>query len=262
MQVYIELSLAENFCMDFCLLYAAKAITKNRAGIFRLCISAALGACFAVAFPLIPLSGWLTVTVKLLAGVALCAAAGRYSRFTGFVKFTAVFFALSFALGGALTGLFSLADISYLEGGGFVISSVPVGIPLFCVLALALTVKAVARKIASSHVKTGVTCRIYAGQSCVCVAGFYDSGNSIYHFGSPVSVIPKPLAEKLVDVRRIKTFTVIHTVAGSKKMAVITADKIEIDDGKAVKTINNVKLGVSPNAIYRAVLHPDLAEDN
>ena len=39
MEVYVEYALAENFCMDFCLLYAAKRAAKEgdcqRAGFLR-----------------------------------------------------------------------------------------------------------------------------------------------------------------------------------------------------------------------------------
>lgn len=262
MKVYIELSLAENFCTDFCLLFAAKAVTKNPAGYFRIAAASALGACFAVVFPLFGLNGALAVIIKVAAGAALCAVSGKYSRASGYIKFTAVFFALTFALGGALIGLFSLADIGYEQGGGFLISSVPVGIPSFGVLALALSARALGRKLAVRRSETCVVCRIFLGQSCVRAPAFYDSGNRVFYCGAPVSVIPERLAKKLTDTERIKTFTEIHTVAGSRKMAVFTADKMEIDDGKQVKIIRGVKLGVSPDKISRAVLHPDLAEVN
>ena len=36
MQIYVELALIENFCMDFSLLFIAKAATKNPARYFRL----------------------------------------------------------------------------------------------------------------------------------------------------------------------------------------------------------------------------------
>lgn len=262
MTVYIELSLAENFCMDFCLLFAAKAIAKNSAGYFRVALASALGACFAVVFPLFNLNGAIAVTVKIVAGAALCAVAGRFSRALGYLKFTAVFLCLTFLSGGALIGIFSLADISFVQDGGFIISSVPVGIPLFCVLALALAARRLAKKYSRTHAKTCVICRISLGQSSVSAPAFYDSGNRVFYCGSPVSVIPQSVAKKLTDISRIKTFTEVHTVAGSKKIAVFTADKIEIDDGKVTKTVTGVKLGVSPDRISRAVLHPDLAEAN
>ncbi|MGN0817657.1 MAG: sigma-E processing peptidase SpoIIGA [Candidatus Coproplasma sp.] len=260
MTVYVELSLAENFCTDFCLLFAAKAVTKNPAGYFRIAVAAAVGACFAVVFPLVPVNAALAQVIKVAFGAALCAVAGKFRRVSGYLKFAAAFFAFTFASGGALIAIFSLADIKYAQGGGFVISSVPVGIPIFCLLALSLGVRAIVSKFASCRSKISVICRISVGQSCVSAPAFFDSGNRVFYCGSPVSVVPASVAKKLIDVTRIKTFTEIHTVAGSKKIAVFTADKIEIDDGKQVKTFKGVKLGVSPNAISRAVLHPDLAE--
>ncbi len=262
MQVYVELALAENFCMDFVLFCGAKAFCKNPCGLLRIAASSVLGACFAVAFPLFGLNGFWAIAVKLASGAALCAVAGRYKSVKGYLKFTLAFLVISFAVGGALLGIFSLAGVSYEEGGGFLISSVPVGIPLFAALLFALAIKRIRSKFALKHAKNSVICRIYAGENSVEGTGFYDSGNKVYHLGAPVSVIPKPLAEKIVDLEGIKTFTKIHTVAGSRKMAVFTADRIEIDDGENKTVINKVKIGVSPNGISRVVLHPDIAENN
>ncbi|MDE7330458.1 MAG: sigma-E processing peptidase SpoIIGA, partial [Clostridia bacterium] len=59
MQVYIELAVLENFCMDFTLLYSAKLASKNSAHILRIALGSALGACFAVVFPLLNIgTGW------------------------------------------------------------------------------------------------------------------------------------------------------------------------------------------------------------
>ena len=44
-------------------------------------------------------------------------------------------------------------------------------------------------------------------------------------------------------------------------MQVFTADKIEINFGEKSDTFKNVKIGVSPQKINCAVLHPDLLED-
>ena len=66
MQVYVELALLENFCMDFTLLYCAKLVCKNRASFWRVAFAAAIGACFAVVFPLFKLKGVWAVTVKLI----------------------------------------------------------------------------------------------------------------------------------------------------------------------------------------------------
>lgn len=260
MEVYIEYALAENFCMDFCLLYAAKVASKNRAGVLRIGFSSVLGACFAVLFPLFGLSGWLATSIKVLAGAALCLVAGKFSGVKDYLKFKAVFTALTFALGGALIAVFSLANVGYSAEGGVVISSVPVGIPLFCALALIIAVRKIAKKFVSEHSKVRVVCRIYAGQNAVSIPAFFDSGNSVYHLGEPVSVLPMECADKLVDVGRIKTFVTVHTVAGNKKLPAFTADKVEINYGEKVISLRGVMFCVADFAKDRAVLHPDLAE--
>lgn len=43
MQVYVELAVIENFCMDFTLLYSAKIAVKNPARVRRVALGAALG---------------------------------------------------------------------------------------------------------------------------------------------------------------------------------------------------------------------------
>ena len=109
--------------------------------------------------------------------------------------------------------------------------------------------------------KNAVNCRIYAGQSCATVRGFFDSGNRVYHHGVPVSVIPESAAQKLVDISCIESGVKIHTVAGSQVLKVFTADILEIDFGDKTNIYRGVKLGVSPVHMNCAVLHPDVLED-
>jgi len=260
MQVYVEFALAENFCMDFTLLYAAKTAVKNQGKIIRIVLAAALGAVFAVVFPLFKLPAILQVLLKVVSGFALCLVAGRFQTFKSFVKFALAFAVLCAVLGGAIIGAFSLAGTEYLSGGGYLISSVPVGIPLFGALVVFLGAKALARRLSKSS-KNTVKCRIYAGQSSVSVNGFYDSGNKVYFRGAPVSVIPEEVAFAVCNVDGIKDGVKIHTVAGSKVIKVFTADRIDIDDGQKIKTFKKVLIGVSPQRINSAVLHCDLLEE-
>lgn len=260
MQVYVEYAVLENFCMDFTLLTAAKLATKNPASYFRIGISSALGACFAVCFPLLNLSGGWAIAVKLLAGLALAGIGGKFSSFKGYAKFALAFTAITFVAGGALIAVFSLADISYGDGGGYLISSVPVGIPLFAAVCIALIVKKIASK-ALVRRANDAKCKIYLNGKCAVCRGFYDSGNKVYMGGAPVTVAPKHIALQLIDGGGIKNFAYIHTVAGESKIPVFTADKIEIDDGKSLNVKRGVLIGVSPRHINKIVLHPDLSEE-
>lgn len=261
MQVYAEYAVIENFCMDFTLLVAAKAASKNPAKYGRIALASALGACFAVIYPLFGLGGAAGVAVKLVAGAAMCALAGKYRSVKGYVKFTAVFTAATFLTGGALIAVFSLAGVEYSEGGGYILSSVPVGIPLFVALVLVIAIGKIRRKFAGARC-VAAACRIYVGDKYAICPAFYDSGNNVYCHGVPVSIVPANVAKKLTNAESIKTFVDIHTVAGKSKIAVFTAEKIEIDDGKSNVTRHDVMLGISPQHINKIVLHPDLSEVN
>lgn len=260
MQVYVELAIVENFCMDFTLLFCAKLVSKNRAGIFRLCIASALGAAFAVVFPLFKLQAVWSILIKLLLGLIICAVAGKYGSFKAYIKMSALFLGFTALLGGALIGVFSLAGISYAEGKGYFLSSVPIGIPLFCALLLIILARRIAAKLKKAG-KTTVLCKIWSGEKFVELSGFFDSGNKVYHMGQPVSVIPQFAAKKIIDENRIKGAVKIHTVAGSKKLKIFTADKIEINSGEKTETVKNVIIGISPNPTGGAVLHPDILEE-
>ncbi len=174
MQVYVELAVVENFCMDFTLLYCAKLVCKNRASVLRVVAASALGACVAVVFPLFRLGAIWSVAVKILSGLIICFLAGKYNSFKAYVKMTAVFMGFTALLGGALIGVFSLAGLDFQKGSGFILSSVPVGIPLFGAL---LTV-VFARKLAAKLKKVGKTtvkCKIFSGGKSVELSGFFDS---------------------------------------------------------------------------------------
>ena len=261
MQIYIEFALIENFCMDFALLATAKAAVKNPAGYIRIAIASCIGAAFAVLFPLLPLKGVLALFVKVGSGLLLAAIAGRFQSVKGYLKFALAFTAATFLCGGAMIAVFALTGVSYTDGGGYILSSVPVGMPFFAVVCVLIAVKKISAKRALGRA-VEVKCRICLnGKSAVCRA-FYDSGNKVYSGGAPVCIAPKHVALRLIDCTGIKTFAPIHTVAGEGKLPIFTADKIEIDDGKSVKVINGVLIGVSPKLINKVVLHPDLSEAN
>ena len=257
MQVYIELAVIENFCMDFTLLYAAKLAVKNPAPFWRILIGAVLGAAFAVTFPLFKLGAAWSVVVKITSGFLICLVAGKFKGVKSYLKFSFAFLIFTAILGGALIGVFSLAGLDYAAGEGFILSKIPIGIPLFGALLIIIGARKLASRLRKSN-KEVVALRIYSGGSCAEVKGFFDSGNKVYCRGAPVSVIPKDVAQKILPAARIESGVKIHTVAGSKIMEVFTADRVEVDFGEKKQTFERVKIGVSPNRITKAVLHCDL----
>lgn len=259
MQVYVELALIENFCMDFVLLCSAKFISKNPCRYWRVVLGAVTGAVFAVVFPLLNFDAMLAVIAKVLSGLFICLLSGTFKDFKAYLKFTGWFFVLTALLGGALVGLFALTGLEYEAGRGFLLSSVPIGIPLFFAFWIVIGAKLLAKRL-QKGAKNSVKLRVITKKAQVELTGFFDSGNKVYSNGVPVSIIPKATAEKLVDETRIKEGVVIHTVAGSEILKIFTADRIELDLGEKSKVIKKVKLGISPQPIAGAVLHCDLLE--
>ncbi len=258
MQVYVELALTENFCMDLTLLASAKLVTKNICSYKRIAAASALGACFAVIFPLFGLNGFWAIVVKVVSGFALAAAGCRIKNLKTYLKFAFVFLGLSCLTGGAIIALFSLAGWDYSSGSGYIISSVPIGIPVFAVFVLVLVCKYIAKRMSSKGSKNTCECILYAGGKSIKLNGFFDSGNKVYFCGMPVSIIPPSKAALLVDKSLLKEGVKVNTVAGSMRIKIFTADKLEIYLGQERHTIKCVKIGISPREIDCAVLHPDL----
>lgn len=163
MQVYVELSLIENFCMDFTLMYAAKTATKTPSSRARLVVSSACGACFAVAYPLIELPQAAGIAIKLLSALLLCAVSARVKSVKAYLKYTAAFYLFSAIAAGLIFSVFTVSGLEFVEGGGFLLSEIPVGIPLFFALCVAVFAKRLAARLKKNY-KNSVICRIYAGE--------------------------------------------------------------------------------------------------
>jgi sigma-E processing peptidase SpoIIGA len=262
MQVYIEVALIENFCMDFFLLSCAKLLSKNLCGYGRIVFSAVVGSCVAVIFPLIPIQSDIYATLcKIVSGIFLCFIGARVKPFRRFIAFCAWFLGLTFLSGGMLIALFSLTGTSYVEGTGYLLSSVPVGVPLALIFLIFLLTKKLCRRFFRRGDKNAIRCTITLNKNSVTVSGFYDSGNRVYSGGMPVSVLDQRAAKKLRALKTKGTWVSVRTIVGSQKIYVFTADKIEIYCNEHSHTINKVKIGISPSPIEGIIVHPDLIED-
>lgn len=259
MQVYVELALIENFCMDFTLLYCAKAATRNRARLWRIALASVIGAAGAVVFVLLPLGKIWGTVVKLALGFLIVLIACNLSSFKAYIKFSCAFVGFTFLLGGALVAIFSLAGADVREGDAFILSSVPIGIPAFGALILILFAKYLARRLKKTD-KNLLRVGVCIGDERVELPAFFDSGNRVTFRGQPVSIVP-PSVEKKVKKDCIKGEVKIHTVAGSRKIKVFTAEKVIIYSANSQKILHNVLMGISGEKLDRAVLHPDLSEE-
>ena len=117
MEIYIEYALLENFLFDGVLLALALFASKTKIRLWRIAVSACVGAVFALLFPLLRLSAFLKTILKISVGFLLCILAfGRLKtkKEWGRCALSAVFFfCFSFGFGGALLGTYG----QFQEGG-------------------------------------------------------------------------------------------------------------------------------------------------
>ena len=262
MTVYIEYVLIDNFVIDYLLLKATFAITGSNFSRWRLFLCAFLGAGFALVLPLLQFNQIIVGAIKVAFGLIMVAIAVKHRSKKEFYINLVVFFALTFATGGIIIGVFMLFGLNYSAE----ISIAVMVIPVYLVIrALTGVVKFIYRR---KSVMTGVC------ETEICVygnskkgKGFFDTGNALYDGESPVIVCGVAFAKGLIDgaltkpIRRIR----VQTVAGAKQLTAIKTEWVKIYISDKLHIFNNVTLCVTKNSVgagYDVILHPDLLKEN
>ena len=191
MVVYWEYTSIGNALPDGLLLYLAVRCARMRARPWRLLLASAMGGAFAVIFPLLKLPVWAAYAVKLLGGVAIALVAASGRRFASYCVEVAAFFALTFAMGGLLTAVYSFFDIETTAGTGFYLERAPVSLVItgFGIFAVLVTAAARAFWKYRRMQRNIFACELSAGDCSVRWQGFADSGNCLSFRGEPVCVI-------------------------------------------------------------------------
>ena len=259
MTVYIEYVLIDNFAIDFFLLKATFSLTRKRVPRWRLLLCAVLGAGIALVFPLVQVHTVILSLIKTAAGFLIILLAAEYSSFKDFYVNAALFLGLTFALGGAITGIYSLLGVD--PSSEFSIAAM--ALPAYVLLkAVTATVKYIYRRkdIISAVYEIEMTVNGVA----VKANGFFDTGNALYDGDSPVIVCGKKFAEKFIkdSIPKIKHIY-YGTVSGRDRMLAFKIDNLKIYIGDKPNIFNNVTLGVAKKNVgtgYDVILHPALAE--
>lgn len=235
MEVYVEYAILENLLVDGALLYLAQTAAGQRIHALRLLLASALGAVFAVLFPLLSMASWLTYLCKFAVGGLLCVIAIKRQNGRGRYALTMLlFYALSFCFGGGLIAVFSAFGVEYytVTGGG-ILSKVPVG-GLLGALAVFVAVgkwgvrKLYERKRACAHV---YPCEIALGEKVVKVDGFLDTGNTASYLGKAVCFVTPDVLYRLYGVAAPKERMAVRTVSGGKQVGLFPVDEVRILDG-------------------------------
>lgn len=191
MVVYIEYAFAENFLIDGALLFLALRAAKAKVRAYKLLLSAALGASFALVYPLIRLPTALSVILKISVGCLLCllVVPPKYEKprsARGFVLLW--FFALSFAFAGGVFALYAIFDA---DGQAYTLQRIPatlVLLSLFFFISFSVAFIRKANEKRSIH-KWIYPCILRFGERKRSLLGFLDSGNLAKRHDIPVCFV-------------------------------------------------------------------------
>ena len=256
--VYADLFFMINFSMDFLCLFISAGILNLRFSVLRGILASAFGGAYAIFALLLPFDGAYGILLDLLSGVLLCLIAFYKKGETKRAPiYSLVYGAISMALGGAMTALFTLfnkarlfEDIKKTDGDGL-------SVWLFALLAAisgAMTL-AGGRFFSSRASRRTVSLEItYKGEK-VRIDAMTDSGNLLREpiRGKPCiiadidavrGVIPKDVLRiassgDILGIDRLspdsskRVFVIPSTgVSGDKMLLGFRVEKIALGDGK------------------------------
>ena len=264
MVIYVEVALLENFLLDGVLLYLAIICARAKFSLWRLTVAAGVGAGEAVLFPLLTLPVWAAYLLKFFGGVLLVLIVISGKKVKPYLIGTAVFFFLTFALGGFLTAAYSFFNIEYEEGNGFLVERAPVGLILggAAIFAIAVIHSSKSFYRYRKMKRNLLSCRLRACGKEVSWEGYADSGNCLFYHGNPVCVTSAAAIFALFgrDVKEVGRMEV-GTVNGSREAPVFECESIQIIAEKQIFTREKVYLTVGEvSSEYKLVLNTALME--
>ncbi len=245
MEIYIEYAFLENFLFDGILLTLALFAAKRKIKWRKVCLSAGVGAVFAIIFPLLRLPEFWGTLLKIAVGLLLCLLVEdrlKTQKEWGRYALTATFFFLfSFGFGGTLLGVY---------GSGKRIPSLLVflGFAALVGISILLVKKLYARREVHKNV---YPCIVKNGEVAISAEAFSDSGNLARKNGKPVCFLSPELFYELYGEEILKgggqvcDEMAITTLAGEKTIP-LYAGEIEINE-----TIKEVYFSPSKNMIGR-----------
>lgn len=247
MVVYVEYALVENFLLDGSLLYLSLKFCRLRVRRIALFLSALTGSVFAVLFPLLPLTGVVAYLVRFAFGCVLCfvVSPARSVKKTGI--FTAVFYLLTFSLGGALLAGYSFFGISYTESGGYLFSQTPFGVVLGGLVVFFIAAGKIGKYFFSRAraAKVSRRCRLCSSVGALEGEGLADTGNLVTFRGEPVCLVDERAAKPLTE-RLLSEGTVLVRTALKEGELKIFRGKMEIYSEKGKNIIDKIYFAPAP----------------
>lgn len=199
--IYADVLFMINFSMDYFLLFLTARLLGKRLKKKSAAVASALGGIYAVASVLLPGNSLIALILHIAVSVLLCEMSVPGCGALG----VAVFYAVSFLIGGGMTAGFALfnraAGIAY-DPDPTGKSGMPLGWLLLSAIGFGLFSLLTAKR-ASKRAGENVAVEITVGGKTVPFTGFADSGNFLTEplSGLPVILIPEKAFPELPDSR-------------------------------------------------------------
>ena len=250
MIIYIECVLFNNLAIDCLMLYLSLLTLKRKIKLWRIFLSAVIGAVYALFSPLIEFTG--DIVIKIAIAFIMCLITVKILSFKKLIILFIVFIGYSFAFGGVIIGLMNLwqpfretmSNPSNINIG--LMSTIFIITLAFCRIVFQL--------IQKKHISEGNVKKVIINQEKKIIReqAYYDSGNTLYYKGIyPVIVMDESLKCEDKAVGHIN----IDTICGNKNTEVFKLEKVTVDNRiyDSVYCVFN-KL----NSGYKILLHNDI----
>ncbi len=269
--IYGDVLLIINFCMDFLALYITAKIMHIKLLSRKITLSAALGALYSLFVLLFNITGLFGGVLGISVSFLLtCVAFGKQNGKV-LVKNTAVFFGVSFTMGGGITALCNLLNIwknsrNIVVNGTFDVlyGDVPFGILIvlgaICGFISLIYGKTVKQKASKKEYDLHITLN---GREAV-IRSFSDSGNLLKEpiSGKPVVIatfnsLRKIIPPELFDVFKNRDTSPIYSSKYSTKLRLIPTSTVNqkgllfgiIPDGVVINEKNvDVYVAITPDS--------------
>ena len=183
MDIYVDILLAENILMNYLILWLTSAAVKADTSRIKRLAAATVGALYAL---LIFFPGYrvlYSMAMKVLLSFLIIIIAFTPQRFREFVKQLAVFYLVSFILGGAVLGLFYFTNTGTVTPGGvFLIGGIPwtilMGAGAVTVVIFRICLIPLYNLLERRSLHQDLTIRL--GDKSVDMVGLLDTGNELY----------------------------------------------------------------------------------
>ena len=227
MSVYVEVVLLNNLAVDALLVYAVLFLRRRKGRKLRFALAAAVGAAVAVGYAVMPDGG--RIAVRALLAPVMTLVFDRYSGFKDYITSLALFAALTFALGGTVSG------VSYLVGAdlnGYLV----LGLTAFGALALLVALRCVIA-VRAKRARRICAARVTVHGRELTAEALCDSGNTLTDCvsGLPVIIVSEHFAG-LVDgwhgeerAANIEGFVELVTVSGRASLPLVGVDTVKVN---------------------------------